>query len=104
MDEKGENAVIDSIQNLPLSDDTIPRRINKISEQIFEQTIFELQQAMSWSFAIDSSSDIKDVENLLIYVSYTIIKFPGAYMGHEWGIYGASAPLNFGMPQNLMPR
>ena len=72
MDEKGKNAVIDCIQNLPLSDDTIPRRISKISEQIFKQTICELQQAESWSFAIDSSSDIKDVENLLIYVSYTI--------------------------------
>ena len=68
--EKSCSEVISQIGALQASDDTVSSRVKDISASIKDLTIKELKASEAWSFAIDSSTDIKDVENLVIYVSY----------------------------------
>ena len=55
---------------VPLSNDTVRRRIASISANIKEQLISSIKKGREFSLQIDESTDISDDAQLLVYVRY----------------------------------
>jgi len=53
---------------IPLSDNTVSRRINDISDNLEEQLITRLKAAGEFSIQLDESTDVSDCATLLVYV------------------------------------
>ena len=69
------SAVIDEkaaekLRSIPLSNNTVSRRIDDISEHLEEQLILRLQAAGDFSIQLDESTDVADCATLLVYVRY----------------------------------
>lgn len=58
------------IQRISLSNNTVKRRIQDISEDINEQLMSRLRSCKKFSLQIDESTDISSQANLLVYVRY----------------------------------
>ena len=53
-----------------MSNKTVSRRINYISDNLEEQLISRLKAAGDFSIQLDESTDVSDCATLLVYVSY----------------------------------
>lgn len=71
---KDQMSIEKSITNLQASDNTIRSRIIDMSEVFFEDLKNELKHCVAWSFAADSSRDIKDKEHMIIWVKYAFFQ------------------------------
>ena len=61
------------IENLPASDNTMRKRLQAIGEQKKLELKDDLRNCVAWSVALDSSADIKDMEQLVIWVNFASI-------------------------------
>ena len=66
IDEK----LAEKLKCIPLSDNTISRQINDISNNLEEQLILRLKAAGDFSIQLDESTDVSDCATLLVYVRY----------------------------------
>ena len=62
-----KNSIIKQIENLQLSRHTIQRRINALSANIQSQSEQILNSCISFSIALDESTDVGDISQLCIY-------------------------------------
>lgn len=58
------------LEIVPISNDTVKKRIDLMSLDILEQLITDLKKAIKFSIQIDESVDIEDFPQLLVYVRY----------------------------------
>lgn len=58
------------LEMVPISNDTVKKRIDLMSLDILEQLITDLKKAIKFSIQIDESVDIEDFPQLLVYVRY----------------------------------
>uniref|UniRef100_A0A9J8C488 Uncharacterized protein n=1 Tax=Cyprinus carpio carpio TaxID=630221 RepID=A0A9J8C488_CYPCA len=65
----GEKAA-KTLDKIPLSDNTVSRRIDSISTDIFNQLISRIKNSEFFSLQIDESTDVANLANLLVYVRY----------------------------------
>ncbi len=63
------------IQQISLSDDTVKRRINEMSDYIKEKVIQEIKSSPAGMFAIQlgESTDVRSCAQLLVYVRYVFL-------------------------------
>ncbi|XP_042217347.1 protein ZBED8-like [Homarus americanus] len=63
------------IQQIPLSNDTVKRRINEMSDDIKEKVIQEIKLSPTGMFAIqlDESTDVSSCAQLLVFVRYVFL-------------------------------
>ncbi len=57
-------------QQLPLSDNTVPRRIEEMSTDIKEQVISEIKDAGLFALQLDESIDVPSSSQLLAFTRY----------------------------------
>lgn len=67
---KNKDDIKKQIANLQLSHQTVARRVDFISRNIFEQLLFDLKNASGFSLALDESCDVTDTEQLIIWVRF----------------------------------
>lgn len=65
----GEKAA-KTLDKIPLSDNTVSRRIDSIYTDIFNQLISRIKNSEFFSLQIDESTDVANLANLLVYVRY----------------------------------
>ncbi|XP_068203764.1 zinc finger BED domain-containing protein 5-like [Palaemon carinicauda] len=58
------------INKIPLSNDTVKKRITSMAENVKVQLVSQLQQSLYFSLQLDESTDIGNEANLLCFVSY----------------------------------
>lgn len=58
------------LKSIPLSDNTVSRRITDVSDNLEEQFISRLKTAGDFSIQLDESTDVSDSATLLVYVRY----------------------------------
>ncbi|XP_063765987.1 zinc finger BED domain-containing protein 5-like [Eleginops maclovinus] len=66
----GEKAS-DEINRVPLSNDTVQRRITAMAENVKDQLITRLRQSQFFTLQLDESTDIVNEANLLCFVRYS---------------------------------
>lgn len=64
------DAAVKKIQTIPLSDNTINRRIQEMSGDIKEQVVAAIKESGKFSLQLDESTDVSDDAQLLVYVRY----------------------------------
>lgn len=79
----------DDMHKVPLSNDTVQRRITLMSETVQEQLITRLHQSPFFSLQLDESTDIGNEANLLCFVRYI-----HARSVHEDFLFCKSLPTN----------
>jgi len=67
---KNKDEIKKQISNLQLSHQTVARRVEIISCDIFEQLLVDLKNASGFSLALDESCDVTDTEQLIIWVRF----------------------------------
>lgn len=72
VDEKVKIILVDNIDSLALSDQTISRRVNDIGTEIETRLKNDLKNCKAFAIALDESTDIGDVSQLVIWVRYII--------------------------------
>lgn len=72
LDDKQKAPLLDKIKKLPLSHQTIARRITDIGSDIESKLKRDLQQCEAFSLALDESTDIKSASQLLFWVRYYV--------------------------------
>uniref|UniRef100_A0A667Z2X6 HAT C-terminal dimerisation domain-containing protein n=1 Tax=Myripristis murdjan TaxID=586833 RepID=A0A667Z2X6_9TELE len=60
----------EKLKCIPLSNNTVSRRIHDISENLEEQLVSRLKAAGDFSIQLDESTDVSDCASLLVYVRY----------------------------------
>ncbi len=65
----GNNAV-NQLNLISLSNNTVKRRINDMSEDVFQQLICRVRASHFYAIQIDDSTDIVGMANLLTFVKY----------------------------------
>uniref|UniRef100_A0A667X2M9 HAT C-terminal dimerisation domain-containing protein n=1 Tax=Myripristis murdjan TaxID=586833 RepID=A0A667X2M9_9TELE len=60
----------EKLKRIPLSNNTVSRRIHDISENLEEQLVSRLKAAGDFSIQLDESTDVSDCASLLVYVRY----------------------------------
>ena len=63
-------SAVDKINSIPLSNDTIRRRIEKLSENVESQLIEKIKDSTVFAIQIDESCDISKKAILICYVRY----------------------------------
>ena len=63
-------SAVDKIKSIPLSNDTIRRRIEKLSENVESQLIEKIKDSTVFAIQIDESCDISKKAILICYVRY----------------------------------
>ncbi|GFR20232.1 zinc finger MYM-type protein 6 [Trichonephila clavata] len=63
-------SAVDKIKSIPLSNDTIRRRIEKLSENVEYQLIQKIKESTLFAIQIDESCDISKKAILICYVRY----------------------------------
>lgn len=58
------------IKTIPLSNDTVARRINMMSEDVEQQLIRKIKKSKIYALQLDESTDIVGKSLLLIYIRY----------------------------------
>ena len=69
-DEKVKSTVVSAVQKVPLSNDTNARRVDLLSEDVFNTLLVRVKQADFISIAVDESTDRKDRAQMSVYVRY----------------------------------
>src|SRR6218665_1897661 len=67
---KNKDEIKKQISNLQLSHQTVARRVEIISRDIFAQLLSDLNNASGFSLALDESCDVTDTEQLIIWVRF----------------------------------
>ena len=62
--------ICDEIGKLQLSNDTCTRRVENLSESVFQSLLAELRECDCFSLALDSSTDLTSISQLLLFVRY----------------------------------
>ena len=57
-----------SFQKIPLLHQTVARRVEDFSDFVQEKVMNQIQQCVYFSLALDESTDVRDVSQLLIFV------------------------------------
>ena len=70
VDFKNKDAIIRQISKLQLSDSTLCRRVENISDDLFLKMIQDLKKSNHFSLAIDESTDVSDTAQLMIWVRF----------------------------------
>ena len=55
-------------EKIPLSHQTVARRVEELSNFVQEKVMNQIQQCVYFSLALDESTDIRDVSQLLVFV------------------------------------
>lgn len=71
-DEKPKQILLENVNKVPLSHQTVSRRVNEIGAQLAANLQRDLEQCESFSIALDETTDIKDEAQLLFWVRYFI--------------------------------
>lgn len=71
-DEKVKLSLIDNVRQLPIGGQTISRRVHDLGEHIESKLCNDLQKCHSFSLALDETTDIADVSQLVFWVRYVI--------------------------------
>jgi zinc finger BED domain-containing protein 5/7/8/9 len=107
--EKYRSVLINAAKNVPLSNDTVARRVDLIAAQIKKKALQKLSECSYFSLAVDESTDIASVAQLACFVRcidnvgivedffLTILPLPGTTTGQD--IYNAVA--NFLKPNGI---
>ena len=69
-DFKNKDAIIKQIGKLQLSDSTLCRRVEDISDNLFFKLIEDLKKSSHFSLALDESTDVSDTAQLMIWVRF----------------------------------
>ncbi|CAJ1079930.1 PREDICTED: general transcription factor II-I repeat domain-containing protein 2-like, partial [Xyrichtys novacula] len=69
-DFKNKDAIIKQISKLQLSDSTLCRHVEDISDNLFFKLIEDLKKASHFSLALDESTDVLDTAQLMIWVRF----------------------------------
>ncbi|XP_074039499.1 zinc finger BED domain-containing protein 5-like [Leptinotarsa decemlineata] len=65
----GEKAA-NEIEKIPLSNDTVKRRIVEMSSSIEEQLLLQLRECNYFALQVDESTDIKNMAQLLVFIRF----------------------------------
>lgn len=71
-DEKMKINLLENVQQLPLSGQTISRRIHDLGTQIETKLKDDLQRCHSFAVALDETTDISDISQLVFWVRFVI--------------------------------
>lgn len=71
-DEKFKTPLLDKIKKLPLSHQTVGRRVNEIAGDIEANLKRDLERCDAFSLALDESTDISSVAQLIFWVRYIV--------------------------------
>lgn len=71
-DEKQRAQLLEKVKMLPVSHQTISRRINDIASDKEANLKCDLDQCKSFSLALDETTDIKDMSQLLFWIRYAV--------------------------------
>lgn len=71
-DEKVKANLIENVRMLQISGQTISRRVHDLGTHIESKLKNDLQKCHSFSLALDETTDIKDMSQLVFYVRYVI--------------------------------
>lgn len=70
------------LEMLPLSNDTVKRRLQLISSNLRDQLVAELNAAEFWAVAVDESTDFTDIPQLSVFVRFPAIEsFKEEFLG-----------------------
>ena len=61
---------VNKVSQVPLSNNTVKRRISKMSEDIEEQVVSQIKQAGMFSLQLDESTDVAACSQLMVFVRY----------------------------------
>lgn len=70
VDDKTTGYLVENIQLLPLSEQTISRRVNDLGKDIETKLKSDLKKCHSFSLALDETTDIGDTSQLAFWVRY----------------------------------
>uniref|UniRef100_A0A672IJ75 HAT C-terminal dimerisation domain-containing protein n=1 Tax=Salarias fasciatus TaxID=181472 RepID=A0A672IJ75_SALFA len=70
LDFKNKDDVIRQISKLQLSDSTVTRRVEVISDDLFIQLLKDIESAEYFSLALDESTDCADTAQLIVWVRF----------------------------------
>lgn len=70
--KKEKDTILNNLKSIPLSDNTISRRVNLIGSDIESNLKSDLEKCQWFSLALDESTDICDTAQLVFWVRYTI--------------------------------
>ena len=62
---------VNKVSQVPFSNNTVKRRISKMSEDIEEQVVSQIKQAGMFSLQFDESTDVTTCPQLMVFVRYT---------------------------------
>lgn len=71
-DEKQKRSLIEDVKKLPLSHQTVSRRVAEIGAELEADLKRDLDQCEAFSIALDETTDIKDEAQLMFWVRYFI--------------------------------
>ena len=62
---------VNKLSSLSLSDNTVQRRIEEMSEDIKNQVVEQIKQSPIYVLQLDESTDVSSCAQLMVYVRYT---------------------------------
>ena len=68
--EMFEEAMVSKLKKIPISNDTIQRRITLAAADVEEQLISRLQDCKQLAIQLDESTDVSNQAQLMTYVRY----------------------------------
>ncbi|XP_026479418.1 zinc finger MYM-type protein 6-like [Ctenocephalides felis] len=91
-DLPNQQTILSRIQEIPASARTIERRITEMADNVTTKQNAGLQEAVSFSVAVDESTDVNDIARLAVFARYcdkdqvyeelcTLIPLPGTTKG-----------------------
>lgn len=63
--------IAEAVRKVPMSNNTVSRRITEISNDILEQLIFRIKSSPKFSIQLDETTDVTNMAQLMTYVRYT---------------------------------